>query len=250
MGDNATSSFNSITGGQPPSGTPYSQTALLNQVATKPFEYKRQEWGIHLTWLIENWILPDLIKKLNKKHILVSDYSDQELDMIDDSFAHHNANEDMKPDILNPKISLDPNNPTPNPVTPERQAGLIEGYKKHIKKHGKIRYLDIPDDYFDDFETKITVITTGEQRNKSLILQGLQELRQDAIASFNPTTGEYGMFTDPNLSKLYNQTLELINSGVTPADIGKGTSPTKPPTQQVPQAPVPAQKGGLPALMS
>lgn len=225
QGDNVTSSFNSITGGQPPAGTPYSQTALLNQVATKPFEYKRQEWGIHLTKLFDNWVIPWKIKQLYKEHLLVSDYSDQELEVIDGDFAHFNTNRDLKERMANRQ-----------PVNPQIQQDLTEGYKKHIKKNGKKRYLEIPEGYFDDIQAKVTVITTGEQKNKSLILQGLSDLMKDAIQSFNPTTGEFGVLTDPTLSKLFNERLELLNTGITPADIGKGTLPTKPPTEQVPQA--------------
>jgi hypothetical protein len=226
QGDNVSSSFNSITGGQPPAGTPYSQTALLNQVATKPFEYKRQEWGIHLTWLMDHWIIPNRIKKINKEHILVSEYSDQELEVIDADFAHYNANQDLI-DRMAKRM----------PVNPQVQQDLHEGYKQHLKKHGKKRYLEIPEGYFDDIEAKVTVITTGEQKNKSLMLQGLSDLMKDVIQSFNPTTGEFGALADPTLSKLFNERLELLNAGITVADIGKGAMPTKPPTAQVPQAP-------------
>lgn len=224
--DNVTSSFNSITGGQPPAGTPYSQTALLNQVATKPFEYKRQEWGIHLTKVFDNWIIPYLIKKIKKKHILVSDYSDKELETIDESFANYYTNKDIIDEVLKGNV-----------VSPLQQQDLSEGYKKHIKKQGKKRFLDVPDNYFDDIDCKVTVITTGEQKNKSLMLQGLSDLMGDVVKSFNPATGEFGVLKDPILSKLFNERLELLNTGITPADIGAGASPTK----QVPQMQTPTQ---------
>lgn len=233
QGDNVSSSFNSITGGQPPAGTPYSQTALLNQVATKPFEYKRQEWGIHLTKIFNNWIIPFLIKKIKKEHVLVSEFSDQELETIDESFANENTNSDMIKEVLKGNFDA---------ATQENQQALTDGYKKHVKKLGKKRYLQVPDNYFDDIECKVTVITTGEQKNKSLILQGLSELMRDAIQSFNPQTGQFGVLTDPTLSKMFNERLELLNTGITPADIGKGTLPTDPMSQQQPQvaAPIPS----------
>jgi len=238
QGDNATASYNSITGGQPPAGTPYSQTALLNQVATKPFEYRRQEWGIHLTKLFTNWIIPYLIKKIKKEHILVSDFTEEELDTIDESFANLNTNKDLVKEVFN----VVGGQSDPNTDLQGLQAKLTDGYRKDIKKLGKKRYLEIPEDYFTDIETKITVITTGEQKNKSLILQGLSDLMRDVIASFNPTTGQFGVIEDPTLSKLFNQRLELLNTGITPADIGKGALPTK----QVPQAPTSPVASGMP----
>lgn len=231
--DNVATSYNSITGEQPPSGTPYSQTALLNQVASKPFDYKREEWGIHLTKIFDKWVIPYLIKKIKKEHILVSEFSDDELEMIDESFAIFNANEDMRPDILNAV-----------PVSQEQQAGLIEGYKKHIKKQGKKRFLEVPEDYFSDIEAKVTVITTGEQKNKAVILQSLSEIIKTVIASFNPTTGQFGVLQDPTLSKIFNQIVELSGAGISPVSLGKGTMPTK----QVPQAPsVPQGAGTVPS---
>jgi len=93
--DNVSSSYDAATGEQPPSGTPYSQTALLNAVATKPFDYKREEWGIHLTKIFDKWVIPHLVKKIKKEHILVSEFTDQELEIIDEAFSNKNANEEI-----------------------------------------------------------------------------------------------------------------------------------------------------------
>lgn len=222
QGDNVSQSYNAITGEQPPSGTPYSQTALLNQVATKPFDYKREEWGIHLTKIFDKWVIPYLIKKIRKEHILVSEFSDTELEMIDESFAAENTNKDIIKEVLAGNI-----------VSPLQQEGLMEGYKKHIKKNGKKRFIEVPEDYFKDIECKVTVLVTGEQKNKAVIMQSLSELMKTVTASFNPATGEFGVLKDPTLSKIFNELLEMMGAGISPVSIGKGMSPT----QQVPQAP-------------
>lgn len=230
--DNVTSSFNAVTGEQPPSGTPYSQTALLNQVATKPFDYKREEWGIHLVTLFNKWSLPFLIKRLYKKHILVSDFTDDELDVIDESFAAFNSNKQIIADAIQGKIT-----------TPEMQGQMMVAYKQHIKKSGKKRYLEIPKGYFDDIECKITVLTTGEQKNKAVILQSLSTLLKDVQASFNPNTGEYGVLKDPTLSKIFKEAVELAGTGISPVSLGKSIG-----APQAPQAPQPAP--AVPSPMS
>jgi hypothetical protein len=226
--DNVTSSYNAVTGEQPPSGTPYSQTALLNQVATKPFDYKREEWGIHLTEIFEDWVIPYLVKKIKKEHILVSEFSEDELEMIDEAFAIARSNEDIIGMMLSPEFLQEGVN-----VTPEMQAGLMEGYKKRIKKLGKKRFLEVPEDFFKDVECKVTVLTTGEQKNKAVVLQSLSELMKTVIGSFNPNTGQFGVLQDPTLSKIFNQIVELSGAGISPISIGKGGMPT----QQVAQAP-------------
>jgi hypothetical protein len=223
--DNVTSSYNAVTGENPPSGTPYSQTALLNQVATKPFDYKREVWGIHLTQLFENWVILYLVKKLYKEHILVSEFTDTELQTIDDSFAAAEGNSWVKEQLLKGQT-----------VDPADQQAVMNTYKDHIKKTGKKRYIEIPEGYFDDIECKVTVVTTGEQKNKAVILQSLSQIMRDVIASFNPTTGEFGVLTDPTLSKIFNSIVEMSGAGISPVSIGKGTRPTK----QVAQAPTPS----------
>ncbi len=237
QGDNVASSYNATTGEQPPANTPYSQTALLNQVATKPFDYKRQEWGIHLTKVFEKWVIPYLVKDIYKEHILVSDFSDTELEMIDESFANYNANKDIIKEVLKGNI-----------VSPIQQQDLTEAYKKHIKKDGKKRFLEVPEGYFDDVLPKVSVITTGEQKNKAAVAQAISELMKTVISTFNPTTGEFGALKDPTLSKLFNEVIELSGTGISPVSIGKGASPTQAPPSPSPAPSVPSPAQASPAL--
>ena len=238
--DNIASSYNAMTGEQPTSGTPYSQTVLLNQVASKPFDYKREEWGIHLTKIFNKWVIPYLIETLYKKHVLVSDFADTELDLIDESFSNENSNQDIIKNLLKGVVT-----------TPDQQQGMINGYMKHIKKNGKKRYLEIPKGYFDDVEAKTTVLTTGEQKNKAVILSSLASLLDTVIKSYNPQTGQFGVLQDPILSKIFNEILELSNTGISPISVGKGNRPTPTTTSQVPQSTPGVPTGaGAPSPMS
>lgn len=214
--DNVSSSYNAITGEQPPSGTPYSQTALLNQVATKPFDYKREEWGIHLTKLFEKWVIPFLIKKITKEHILVSEFSDTELEMIDESFANFNSNRDVIKEVLKGNFDV-----------VDQQGEIIDGYKKHIKKLGKKRFIEVPKDYFKGFEGRMTVITTGEQKNKAAILQSMSTLLGDLLKFY-----QLGIIKDTKfLEQVLGEIIENSGSGISPVSMGK-FSPTAKPVAQ------------------
>lgn len=232
--NDAVSSYNAITGEDTPATQPYSTTALLNKVATQPFDYKREEWGIHLTKIFNNWVIPFLIKKIKKEHILVSEFNDQELEAIDESFSNFNANKDIIKEVM--RLASTPGSST---VTPDQQLNLTDLYKKHIRKQGKKRFLEVPDGYFNDIEAKVTVITTGEQKDKAVILQSLSELMKTVISSFNPTTGQFGALEDPTLSKIFNEILEIAGAGISPVSIGKGAakSPVQIP-QTTPQTPM------------
>lgn len=211
--DNATASYDAATGEQPPSGTPYSQTALLNQVATKPFDYRREEWGIHLTQMFEKWVLPYVIKKLYKGHTLRSDYSDDELKLIDQDIYAINHNDFVKKILLQGKI--------PNM---EDAAGMEEMVGKELQKFNKTRFIKFKDGYFDDIEANITIQTTGEQKNKAATLQTLSNLLETAIKSYNPNTGTFGVLEDPKLSRIFGEIIEMAQAGISPVALGLGGS--------------------------
>lgn len=235
--DNVASSYDSATGEMPPSGTPLGTTQLLNAVATKPFDYKREEWGIHLTKVFDKWVLPYLMKKISKEHILVSEFSDQELELIDESFAITNNNED----IINKTIVAIAND-EPLPTQEDNLAGQ-EMWRQNIKKLGKKRYLEVPKDYFKDVKAKLTVNVTGEQKNKAVILQSLSAIMQNVVQSYNPQTGTFGVLEDPTLSKIFNQMLEMAQVGVSPIALGAGRAKmvsAVPPGNPQPAAPIPA----------
>lgn len=225
--NDATNSYNATTGEQPPSGTPYSQTVLLNQVATKPFDYKREEWGVHLTKVFGNWVIPYLIKKISKEHILVSEFSDTELDLIDESFANKNTNGVIKEELLRGNV-----------VSQIQAEDVKSSYLQHIKKLGKKRYIEVPKDYFRDIDSKVTVITTGEQKNKAVVLQSLSTILQTVIQSYNPNTGKFGVLEDPKLAKIFSEIIELTGSGISPISLGLGKVQSTQTTQAT-QAPQP-----------
>jgi len=227
--DQATSSFDANTGKQPPADTPYSQTALLNAVASKPFDYRREEAGIFWSRIWEKRIIPHLIKKLKKGHLLATDFTADELEVIDTQFAISQANARLKEAILANKI-----------VSLEQYNSAIEGFKTMLK--GQKRFLEIPDGYFDDIEAKVTVMTTGEQKNKSAILQSLSTIMGDVMKSFNPQTGKFSVLEDPVMSRIFGTILELSGAGISPVSlgIGKPISATAPAPQATPQAPTPS----------
>ncbi len=222
--DGATSSFDANTGETPPSGTPYSQTALLNQVASKPFDYRREEAGIFLTELFNEWIIPFLVKKIKKEHILASEFDEEELAIIDQDFQTSRANDMLKEALMQGQT-----------VTPDEYDAFLEAQKLI----GTKRYLEIPDNYFDDVEANVTVNPTGELKNKQAILQSLSSVMSDVVRSYNPNTGTFGVFDDPRLAKIFGTILELSGAGISPAShMSKGVNA---PTSAMAQGTAPAQ---------
>lgn len=233
--DYVTSSFDAATGEQPPSGTPLGTTQLLNAVATKPFDYRREEWGIHLTQMFEEWVLPFIIKKLYKGHVLRADYSDEELQLIDKDLHALNHNKMVKDMMLKGQL--------PTAQDAQMVQGQVQG---ELQKYGKTRFIDFPEGYFDDVECGVTIITTGEQKNKAATLQSLSSIMDNVVKSYNPQTGEFGVLKDPTLSKIFGNMIEIAQSGLSPIALGLGgaaksmaPTPSATPSPAIPQQSTP-----------
>lgn len=219
--DDVTSSYDAATGAQPPSGTPYSQTALLNNVAMKPLEYKRGEWGTHLSLIWEEWVIPYLIDQLYDSHILRSDFTDAELAQIDRDFATFKMNDITHDAVLNGEM----------PIQADFENG-VQQIMGGLKKGGKSRYIKFPKGYFDDWEGNCTVVTSGDDKNKAATLQSLSTILSTVIQSYNPNTGKFGVLEDPILSDIFGRIVEIAGAGISPISLGIGA-----PAQATPVAP-------------
>lgn len=221
--NNATSVYESNTGEQTPANTPYSQTALLNQVASRPFDYRREEHGIFITKIFEKWIIPHLIKKIKKEHILVAEFSDEELQTIDEDFMNYESRTYAKEMLLAGKT------PTPDAIEAYKAEKIAE-----LRRQGRKRYIEVPDNYFDDIEAKVSVVTTGEQRNKAAVLTSLSSILQTVSSSFNPQTGQFTILENPVLSKIFGQIVEIAGTGISPISFrGAGAAGSAMPQEQL-----------------
>ena len=210
------STYDANTGEAPTAGTPYSQTALLNQVANSPFEYRREEWGIFLNEVLNEWIMPELKKRIKKEHYLVSEFDDEELDLIDETIANFESNK-----VVFDKMRGDG-------ISQMEQMDMITGMKNQLKKTGKKREVKIPEGFLD-VEGHITANITGELKNKSAVLQSLDSIFKTVVSTFNPNTGQYAALQDPILAKVFAQIVEM--SGV-PFSSGQLRGGQKSPIQQ------------------
>ena len=164
--ERATNTFDAVTGETLPSGTPLGSVAIQSQQASSYFDYKREEAGIFLTEIFNDWVLPFLAKRMNKPHILASEFDADTLRKIDADFSLYSANQEIKKSILDGKI-----------VSPDEYFQLQEYFKQQLGKSEK-RFLDIPKDYFKDFEPKVSVNITGELENKDAQIKSLSFLLQ------------------------------------------------------------------------
>ena len=94
--ERTTSAYSAQRGESPTSRTSAKlQTAVIQQSSSVMSDLK-EDLGIFITELFEDWIMPYLAKKLNKEHILSHDFSMAELKELDKNFSINQANQMAK----------------------------------------------------------------------------------------------------------------------------------------------------------
>lgn len=187
----STNTFDAVTGETMPSGTPLGSLAIQAQQASSYFDYKREEAGIFITELFNDWVLPFLAKRINKEHILSSEFGQDELMKMDEAFATHLVNEELKKKVLAGVI-----------VSPEEYQAGIDFTKNKLAQRGNRRFLEVPSWWFKDFKPKVSVIVTKELKDTDVEKKNLEYISM--IFAKNPQAMQ-----DPVMAKIIGRMAEL-----------------------------------------
>ena len=147
--DKLANSYEVVQGVTPASGTPLGTSELLNQNAGKLFDFIREKLGIALQEVIEEWILPDLLKDLKKKDVLRltedSGYLQAYYQAVIDGWYIDNL------------LNLPPHG--------EDIAQALKEQKLQEVSKNKEAMVDLEEDMWEDFAPKVRVKITGENVN-------------------------------------------------------------------------------------
>lgn len=204
--EKTTSAYGAQRGESPNSGTAFRLQATVIQQSSSVFKSLQEEFGIFITDIIEDWVLPFLVKKLSTEHILSYDFSPEELKEIDKKFSAEQANRRAIAAILSGKM-----------VDQESYDKWIDGYDEFIKMTKGKRFIQIPKDFYSNLKAKVTVNVTGEQRNKAVTLESLNNLL--VTYASNPN-----LSSDPVASQLLAKIVELSGAGISPVSISAAMS--------------------------
>jgi hypothetical protein len=175
-----------------------------------------EETGIFLQEIFEDWIFPYIEKKLTKAHILAEDFSTDELAMIDNGFARMVANEKATQALLSDM-----------PVTSDLYGMVFDEALKAVNNGTQRRFLDIPQGFFKNMNAKVTVLITGENKNKGVVLESLARVLADVAA--NPM-----LLQNPTTKKIFSRIVEMSDIGISPAEL-ESMSTAMPPQEQMAQ---------------
>lgn len=198
------------TGQNLPSGTPFSLGAMMNQNAAKLFDFIREDYGLFLEEIFNDWVLPELEEEMSKESIL--EVVDQdELDYIREHFVNWKAWDTIKQTIMSGI------NPT------KQQINVVEQFVRQQLEKQESVFVDIPKDFLK-FEKRVTCMVTDEQESPAM-MQTLTTIMQ--VAAQNPAVVDMPAF---------QRILDMV--GLAKIDLIPATAPTAPapPQQQVPVA--------------
>lgn len=199
--EKTTSAYAAQRGETPPSGTPFRLQATVLQQSSSVFKTLQQEFGIFLTEIFEDWVMPYLASRLNREHILAYEFSLEELKDIDEKFTAKYANNEAIEMILSGKI--------PDQETYDQWLQVADEFIKSTKGQ---RFIQIPKNFYKNLKAKITVNITGEQRNKAATLESLNNIL--ITYASNPNLSQ-----DPVASQLLARIIELSGAGISPVAI-------------------------------
>ena len=199
--ERATSAYAAQRGESPSSRTAAKLQAAVLQQSGSVMKDIKEDLGIFITEIFEDWIMPFLGKRLNKEHILAHDFSLAELKEIDRNFAVNTANRITKERILSGRV-----------VTSEDFDKLVQEADEMIKRTKASRFLEIPKDYYKKAKPKITINVTGEQSDKEAVSGVLLNIMKIYIG--NPQ-----LISDPVLTQIFMKIVEISGAGISPVQL-------------------------------
>ena len=191
--DKTTSSFSSVIGEEAKSGTPFRAQYLQNIEASSQFEQYREEMGFFYKEIIEDWVLPDALKKAASEDEIFSTFTPQELQLIDEVIVESDLTDkivkaSLAGEVISPEMVEE--------MRAEMQKGLrkdnkrtIKGIKEFIKEAGK----------------QVRVHTTDEARNKAVLFESYSNL----LALLDPQ--------DPRFNALIDKVMQAL--GITKEEL-------------------------------
>lgn len=199
--DRNTFSQDSVRGEQAPSGTPLGSVLIQTQQATGFYDEKREDLGMFVKEIIEDWVVPSFKRNNSHKHTYNLMQNEEDFDRYLDLVVRDSANRFAftQTMIRNGRV------PTQNE---------IEAYKEIEKirvRNSKRIPFEIPKGYYNDLKYKMDVVVTSENVDVQTELTTLQNLL--TIRLSNPNA-----MRDPVVKRIINKMTNLVG-GINSVDL-------------------------------
>ena len=228
LGREITSTPESISGGNQPSGTAYRTVAILNQEANSLFELMTENKGLCIEEMMRRFIIPYLKKQMDTTEEISATLDSHGIQEIEDTFIKNESISRRKGIVKEALLRGE----LPDVPTQEAMEAQVRGELADV---GPVRYIKPSDvststwkELFKDLTWEVEVEVTNEQSDKEAVLTTLTTILQ--TIAINP-----GVLQDPSARIIFNKIL-LATGELSPAELS--VAQNQPPVAAVP-APLP-----------
>lgn len=207
-GQKITGATDAIAGNNFPSGTPYSQVALLNQESHDLFELMTENKGLHIEEMCRKFIIPYLKKQMDTADEIATTLEAHDLQKVDSLYIPNEATRRGNRKMAEQMFAYLEDRSAPVAQLPNYQAEQ-EQVKSELAPLGNQRFF-IPSDFSDqtwkdaflNLEWEVEVEVTNETSDKDAVLKTLTTVLQ--VIATNPA-----VLSDPNMKMLFNKIVEM-----------------------------------------
>ena len=167
LGQKVSFAQDTLAGQELPASTTATAINAQQNNAGSIFTYKREKFGIALQEFINEWVMPQLVKDITPKHILMFTGSAEDLMQLDQKAAEAYANSQGMEMMLSGK-----------PYTEEIKQSLVKKALDTYQKQGTKRFIDLKESFYKDVEDEFDILITGEQQNQTVEAQNISAFLQ------------------------------------------------------------------------
>lgn len=227
------SAFDPILGKEPVSGTTFRGQERTVAQGRGIHERRRGQRAKFIELIYRKWIIPDIVKEINKGKEFLANLSFEEMQWVSDQLAEKHAARAQVADILRGAEEV----ANGKPARPLQDKEFYKRqFKEQFSKNGSRHLLKTLKNEFKDIEVKMGINIAGKQKDLALLSDKLLSIFQFVFA--NPQGFQQAMQI-PALSRSFQDILEF--SGLSQADFltlvqpPQALAPQGAPQQQVQQ---------------
>ncbi|TQF41172.1 hypothetical protein UNPF46_08610 [Bradyrhizobium sp. UNPF46] len=205
------SAYPGMTGEEPKASTPALSLQLQAAQGASIFNKRRDQDAFFLLEVIEEWVLPFVVKRINKGHTLTAAYSPRELAMLDEAIRNAHVTPKVVNDVLAGTL-----------VTPDMHAAYHAEVDAMHGKAGNKRTIYIPDGFITlkKIDEKVRFDITDEMADDQRRLNALAT----TLGALDPA--------DPQRAAIIEEMMEV--SGISAATFPISSGGAKTPTTSTP----------------
>lgn len=162
-----TSYFQANTGAEAKANVPFRAQYLQNIEGNSQFEQYREELGFFYKEIIEDWVLPDALKKAASKEEIYATFTAQELQLIDEVLVESKLTDEIVQATLEGRV-----------ISPETVDELRTQMQTRVRREGSKRTITGIQEFIREAGKSVRIHTTDEARNKAVLFESYASLLQ------------------------------------------------------------------------